>query len=147
MANAVGPWVASYNVYMSGVVEEKNHTPVWILVIAGVLLGAGFWFFGYHTVRALGNRITQLSPTRGFSMELGAAITVLIASRLALPVSTTQCLAGSVMGVALMNLALGAVNWRQMGKIFCGWVLTLPCAGLIAGLLTVMALNAPHWTV
>lgn len=76
-------------------------------------------------MRALGNKITQMSPTRGFSIELGAAITVLLASRLALPVSTTQCLTGSAMGVALMNFDLGAVNWRQLAFIFMGWVSAL----------------------
>lgn len=144
VANAVGPWVAAYNTYQSGSVSSKTPTPVWILVIAGFLLGAGFWFFGFHIIRSLGNRITQMSPTRGYAMELGAAITVLLASRLALPVSTTQCLVGATMGVALMNLDARAVNWRQIAFIFCGWVLTLPCAGLISGLLMVMALNAPH---
>jgi phosphate/sulfate permease len=88
-----------------------------------------------------------MSPTRGFSIELGAAITVLLASELGLPVSTTQCLTGAVLGVALMNLDLGAVNWRQLAWIFGGWVLTLPCAGLISGLLCLMALNTPHFGV
>ncbi|PGH14979.1 hypothetical protein AJ80_05742 [Polytolypa hystricis UAMH7299] len=145
VANAVGPWVAAYETFKAGTVETKTDTPIWILVVAGFLLGAGFWFYGYHIVRALGNKITQLSPTRGFSMELGAAITVLLASRLALPVSTTQCLCGATVGTALMNYDLGAVNWRQLAWIFSGWVLTLPCAGLIAGLLMVMALNTPHF--
>ena len=86
-----------------------------------------------------------MSPTRGFSVELGAAITVLLASRLGLPVSTTQCLVGATMGVALMNYDLGAIHWRQLAWIFGGWVLTLPCAGLISGTLCVMALNAPHF--
>jgi PiT family inorganic phosphate transporter len=86
-----------------------------------------------------------MSPTRGFSAEMGAAITVLIASRLGLPVSTTQCLTGAAMGVALMNFDLKAVNWRQLLFIFGGWVLTLPCAGLISGLLCLMALNTPHF--
>ena len=72
-------------------------------------------------------------------------MTVLMASRLALPVSTTQCLIGATMGVALMNFSLGAVNWRQMLFILCGWILTLPCAGLISGLLLLMALNTPHF--
>ena len=85
-----------------------------------------------------------MSPTRGFSVELGAAITVMLASRLGLPVSTTQCLTGASMGVALMNYDLGAVNWKQLGFIFGGWVLTLPCAGLVSGLICLMALNAPH---
>ncbi|WEW60297.1 hypothetical protein PRK78_005782 [Emydomyces testavorans] len=145
VANAVGPWVAAYETYRAGVVQTKTNTPIWILVIAGFLLGAGFWFFGFHIIRALGNRITQMSPTRGFSMELGAAITVLLASRLGLPVSTTQCLTGATVGTALMNYDLGAVNWRQLLWIFSGWVLTLPCAGLIAGILMLMALNTPHF--
>ncbi|KAI4945656.1 hypothetical protein J4E91_007999 [Alternaria rosae] len=113
VANAVGPWVGSYNTYTTGVVTKEADTPIWILIVAGLLLGIGFWFYGYHIMRALGNKITQVSPTRGFSMELGAAIT--------------------------------AVNWKQVGFIFSGWIITLPGAGLISGLLMVMALNTPHF--
>ncbi|KAI4251806.1 MAG: hypothetical protein LQ352_004652 [Teloschistes flavicans] len=144
VANAIGPWAAAYSTYKANAVATKVPTPVWTLVIAGLLLGAGFWFYGYKIVRAMGNRITQLSPSRGFSMELGAAITVLLASRLGLPVSTTQCVTGATVGVALMNFDLKAVNWRQIAFIFSGWVLTLPCAGLISGLVMGMALNTPH---
>jgi len=146
VANAVGPWVAAYGTWQTGAVTSKTDTPVWILVIAGFLLGIGFCVFGYHIIRSLGNKITQLSPTRGYAMELGSAITVLLASRLGLPVSTTQCLTGAVFGVALMGYDFSAVNWRQLGFIFIGWVLTLPSAGLIAGLLMVMSLNTPHFT-
>lgn len=145
VANAVGPWVAAYQTYRAGEVKTEADTPIWILAVAGLLLGTGFWVFGFHIIRALGNRITQMSPTRGFSMELGAAITVLLASRLGLPVSTTQCLTGATVGAALMNYDLAAVNWRQLLYIFCGWVLTLPCAGLMSGLLCAMALNTPHF--
>ncbi|KAL5337995.1 phosphate transporter [Aspergillus crustosus] len=145
VANAVGPWVGSYNTFRSGIVNTEAGTPIWILVVAGLLLGGGFWFYGYHIMRALGNKITQMSPTRGFATELGAAVTVLLASRLGLPVSTTQCLLGASVGVALMNYDLAAINWRQVAFIFSGWVLTLPCSGLIAGVLCVMALNAPHF--
>ncbi|KAL4781229.1 phosphate transporter [Aspergillus varians] len=145
VANAVGPWAGSYHTFLSGEVNTEATTPIWFLVIAGLLLGGGFWFYGYHIMRALGNKITQMSPTRGFATELGAAITVLLASRLGLPVSTTQCLTGAAIGVALMNYDLASVNWRQIAFIFSGWVLTLPCAGLIAGLLCLMALNTPHF--
>ncbi|KAL4914342.1 phosphate transporter [Aspergillus aurantiobrunneus] len=145
VANAVGPWAGSYHTFNSGEVNTEANTPVWFLVIAGLLLGGGFWFYGFHIIRALGNKITQMSPTRGFATELGAATTVLLASRLGLPVSTTQCLTGAAVGVALMNYDLAAINWRQIAFIFSGWVLTLPCAGLISGLLCVMALNAPHF--
>ncbi|KAL4399732.1 sodium:inorganic phosphate symporter [Malassezia pachydermatis] len=145
VSNAVGPWSAAYDVWVSGLVNSKSGTPVWMLVVAGLLLGIGFWFLGFKIIRQLGNRITQMSPTRGFSIELGAAITVLLASRLSLPVSTTQCLAGAALGVALMNFDTGAVNWRAIVWIFAGWILTLPCAGLISGLLMAMSLNTPHF--
>lgn len=145
VANAVGPWAATYSTWQASQVDTEADTPKWMLAVAGILLGMGFWFFGYHIIRALGNRITQMSPTRGFAMELGAAITVLLASRLSLPVSTTQCLTGATVGVALMNYSLGAVNWKQIAYIFSGWILTLPCAGLIAGLLMVMAVNTPSF--
>jgi len=145
VANAVGPWVAAYNTYQAGVVDSKSPTPIWILVVAGFLLGLGFWVVGWKIVAALGNKITQMSPTRGYAIELGAAITVLLASRLSLPVSTTHCLTGATMGVSLMNFTLEATNWRQLAFIFLGWVLTLPAAGMISGLLMVMALNTPHF--
>lgn len=163
VANAVGPWVASYNTYTSGQVTARADTPIWILVIAGLLLGLGFWgmfaldhrklpsrtnrlpVYGFNVMRSLGNKITQVSPTRGFAMELGAAITVLLASRLGLPVSTTQCLTGATVGVALCNGDVRAVNWKQIAFIFSSWFITLPGAGLISGLLMAMALNTPHF--
>ncbi|RMJ23263.1 Phosphate-repressible phosphate permease [Aspergillus sp. HF37] len=100
VANAAAPWAVVYRTFQSGEVNTKAPTPTWFLVIAGILLGAGFWVYGFHIIRVLGNKITQMSPTRGFSVELGAAITVLLASRLGLPVSTTQCTTGAVLGVA-----------------------------------------------
>src|ERR1700760_4054366 len=60
-------------------------------------------FYGWRIIRAMGSHITQLSPVRGFSVELGTAITVLMASQLGIPVSTTQCLTGALIGVGLMN--------------------------------------------
>ena len=96
-------------------------------------------------MRSLGNRITKHSPTRGYSMELAAAITVLLASRLGLPVSTTQSITGAVLGVALVNYDLRSINWKQLLKILLGWVLTLPVAGLISGIIMGMALNVPAW--
>lgn len=145
VANAVGPWSAVYQTWQQGAVATESPTPVWMLVVAGLLLGLGFWFYGYNIIRAMGNKITQMSPTRGFAVELGAAITVMLASRLGLPVSTTQCLTGAIVGVALMNYDVKAINWKQLAFIFMGWVITLPVAGLIAGLLCVMALNTPHF--
>ncbi|KAJ5128331.1 hypothetical protein N7526_006497 [Penicillium atrosanguineum] len=126
VANAVGPW-PPYTAHSTPVSSRQKHRPQ-----SGSLLSLAY---------SLASGSGSMDIT---SVELGAAITVLLASRLGLPVSTTQCLTGASMGVALMNYDLGAVNWRQLGWIFGGWVLTLPCAGLVAGLICLMALNAPH---
>ncbi|KAJ6189110.1 hypothetical protein N7519_004018 [Penicillium mononematosum] len=145
VSNAIGPFTTEYMTWHSGKTSTKTDTPIWIKAVGGLGLGFGFWTFGYHIMRSLGNRITKHSPTRGFSMELSAALTVLLASRLGLPVSTTQCITGAVLGVALVNMDLRSINWKQLGKIFFGWVLTLPCAGLISGIIMGMALNVPTW--
>ncbi len=145
ISNAIGPFTTEYETWSTGVTSDKTDTPLWIKAVGGLGLGFGFWTFGYHIMRNLGNRITKHSPTRGYSMELGAAITVLLATQLSLPVSTTQCITGAIIGVAVMNRDLRSINWRQLGKIFIGWVLTVPCAGLISGIIMGMALNVPHW--
>lgn len=145
VANAIGPLAAVYQTWQAGEVATETPVPIWILAFAGVTLGLGFWFFGYNIMRAVGNRITQLSPIRGYAIELGSAITVLMASRLGLPVSTTQCLVGASMGVALMNYDLRAVNWRQMAFIAFSWACTLPGAAIISAIITLMAVNTPRW--
>ncbi|KAJ3474525.1 hypothetical protein NLG97_g9807 [Lecanicillium saksenae] len=146
ISNAIGPFTTEYVVWKSGVVNKKSDTPEWIKAVGGITLGVGFWTFGYHIMRNLGNRITKHSPTRGYSMELAAAITVLLASKFGLPVSTTQCITGAVVGVALVNWDLRSINWTQLGKIFIGWCLTVPCAGLVAGIMMGIAINVPQWT-
>ncbi|KAG9252920.1 phosphate transporter [Emericellopsis atlantica] len=145
VSNAIGPFTTEYMTWKSGVTSAKTDTPTWIKAVGGLTLGVGFWTFGYFIMRNLGNRITKHSPSRGFAMELGAAITVLLASKYGLPVSTTQCITGGVVGVALVNWDLKSINWKQLGKIFLGWCLTVPCAGLVAGIIMGMAINVPQW--
>jgi PiT family inorganic phosphate transporter/sodium-dependent phosphate transporter len=145
VSNAIGPWATEYLTWRSGKSSATVETPVWIRAVGGLLLSVGFWTYGYHLMRNLGNKITQHSPTRGYSMEMGTAITVLMASRLGLPVSTTQCITGATLGVALMNFDLKTINGRQVLKIFSGWIVTLPIAGLLAGITIGMALNVPQW--
>ncbi|KAM0714222.1 hypothetical protein Q7P37_010009 [Cladosporium fusiforme] len=145
VSNAIGPFTTEYQTWKSGVTNAETDTPTWIKAVGGLTLGVGFWTYGYHMMSSLGNKLTKTTPTRGYSMELAAAITVLLASRLGLPVSTTQCITGAIIGVALTNGDYKSLNWKQFGKIFLGWVLTVPASGLISGLLMAMALNTPHW--
>lgn len=93
----------------------------------------------------MGNKITYHSPSRGSSMEMGAAITIMIFSQQSLPVSTSMCITGATVGVGLVNGTLKAVNWQRVGLLVFSWIMTIPIAGLIGGLLMGIVLNAPHF--
>jgi PiT family inorganic phosphate transporter len=92
---------------------------------------------GYRVMQTIGTRITQLTPTRGFSAELAAAATVVLASRTGLPVSTTHILVGAVIGVGLAR-GVGAIDLRVIGGIIVSWVVTLPASGILAALIFFM---------
>lgn len=96
-------------------------------------------------MKVMGNKITYHSPSRGSSMEMGAAITILIFSQYKLPVSTSMCITGATVGVGLCNGTFKAVNWQRVGLLFFSWVMTIPIAGLIGGCLMALAVNAPHY--
>jgi sodium-dependent phosphate transporter len=93
----------------------------------------------------MGNKITYHSPSRGSSMEMGAALTVLIFSIYKLPVSTSMCITGSTVGVGLCNFNYRAVNWQRVGLLLFSWIMTIPVAGLLGGCLMGLVLNAPHF--
>ncbi|KAJ2692590.1 hypothetical protein H4R19_006127 [Coemansia spiralis] len=95
-------------------------------------------------MRRLGNGVTYLSPSRGFSAELGTSLTVLTASQIGLPVSTTHCITGAIAAIGLCNGNLRATNWKTLGWCFVSWIVTLPVAGLIAGLVFAFGSNAPN---
>lgn len=146
VSNAIGPYAAIYQVWSSmEIAGKKAAVPIWILVAGACFIVIGLATYGYNIMKVLGNKITLMSPSRGFSMELGASITVILASQYGLPVSTTMCITGSTIGVALCNGDLRSVNWRAIGWIFLGWVLTVPIAGTLAGCLMGIILNAPHF--
>ncbi|PHH78886.1 hypothetical protein CDD82_2786 [Ophiocordyceps australis] len=146
VANAVGPYASIYQIWRSGEIPgKKSNVPLWVLAFGGAGIVIGLWTYGYHIMRNLGNRVTLMSPARGFSMELGSVITVIMATRLKLPVSTTQCITGSIVGVGLCNGDWRAINWRMVAWIYLGWFITVPAAALIAGLLMAFITNAPHW--
>ncbi|KAG6286800.1 hypothetical protein E4U45_008323 [Claviceps purpurea] len=93
----------------------------------------------------MGNKITYHSPSRGSSMEMGAAITVLVFSQYSLPVSTSMCITGATVGVGLCNGTFRAVNWQRVGLLVFSWFMTIPIAGLIGGCLMGILLNTPHF--
>lgn len=145
VANATGPLATVFLVWHTGTANKKASVPLWVLAYGGAAIVIGLWTYGYNIMRNLGNRLTLHSPSRGFSMELGSAVTVVLATRLALPVSTTQCIVGATMGVAFCNGDFKALNWRMIGWCYGGWIFTLPIAGIISGCLMGIIINAPRW--
>jgi sodium-dependent phosphate transporter len=145
VANALGPLSAIYLVWNSGKLEKKSPVPVWLLVYGAAAIVIGLWTYGYNIMRNLGNRLTLHSPSRGFSMELGSALTVVMATRLAIPISTTQCITGATVGVGLCNGDVKSVNWRMVAWIYFGWIITLPVTGTLSGILMGIIINAPQW--
>ena len=110
-----------------GVLAAKADVPVWLVLLgsAGIAIGVMTW--GWRVMDTIGHKITDITPTRGFAAEFGAATTILIFSMpfLAVPVSTTHTLVGAVVGVGLAGGAK-AVDFRVFGKIVSSWVASLP---------------------
>ena len=134
VANGIGPLAAVYSLVQSGgEMAQTSELPLWILVIGGGGIVLGLTTYGYRVMMTIGTKITDLTPTRGFCATLAAAITVVVASRTAMPVSTTHIAVGAVLGVGLAR-GIGALNLQVIRSIFVSWVVTLPAGGMLAAL-------------
>ncbi len=103
VANAVGPLAAIVGALSLGEITAKVVVPIWVLVVGGLGISIGLALFGPRLVRTVGEKITKLNPIRAFCVALSAAITVLIASALGLPVSSTHIAVGGVFGVGFLR--------------------------------------------
>lgn len=130
VANAVGPMAAVIGIISTKTVVAKTAMPSWVLLLGGAGIVLGLATYGFKVMATIGRKITELTPSRGFAAELGAAATVVLASGTGLPISTTHTLVGAVLGVGLAR-GIGALNLRVIGTIFMSWIVTLPAgAGL-----------------
>lgn len=136
VANAIGPVAGIFSIATTGVLDPKAEVPTFLLAIGGLGIAMGCMTWGHKVMRTLGYRITSLTNTRGFSVDFGAATTVLIASKLGLPISTSHTVVGAVIGVGLAR-GLDAVDLSVIKKIIVSWLLTVPAA---AGLSAVIFL-------
>ena len=143
VANSIGPYAAIYTIYRDGAFASKSDVPIWILIGGGAGIVLGLWLFGYRIIDRVGHQLAGITPTRGFAMELGSSITVVLASRLSIPVSTTHCQVGSV---TFGGLADGRknVDLKVLGVIVLSWVLTLPAAGLLSAVLFMFGGYSPR---
>ncbi|KAJ5546085.1 hypothetical protein N7494_003670 [Penicillium frequentans] len=146
IGNSVGPWAAIYSAWSTGdAAASKSPVPVWQLAVLALCISVGLVTYGYNIMKVMGNKITYHSPSRGSSMEMGAAITVLVFSQYSLPVSTSMCITGATVGVGLCNGSFKAVNFQRVGLLLLAWIMTIPIAGTLGGCLMGLFLNAPHF--
>ncbi len=131
VANGIGPLAAVVSIANTGEIAQKSALPIWILLLGGAGIVLGLATMGYRVMRTIGKRITELTPSRGFCAELAAAATVVIASRLGLPVSTTHIIVGAVLGVGLAR-GIAAIDMRVVVGIVTSWLVTLPIGAVLA---------------
>ncbi|XP_068608833.1 sodium-dependent phosphate transporter 1-B [Brachionichthys hirsutus] len=131
VSNAIGPLVALWLVYTTSSVTSNADTPIWLLLYGGVGICAGLWVWGRRVIQTLGKDLTPITPSSGFSIELASALTVVVASNIGLPVSTTHCKVGSVVAVGWLR-SRKAVDWHLFRNIFLAWFVTVPISGLIS---------------
>lgn len=118
-------------VLVSGHIQSKFQVPFWVIVLSASAMGLGTLSGGWRVVRTMGTRLTRLKPRSGFAAETGAALSILLATHLGLPVSTTHVVAGSIAGVGSVQ-RIRAVRWTMAANIILAWVLTIPAAAAVA---------------
>lgn len=134
VANAVGPLAGIVGVIQSGgdmAVGAKSAVPGWVLLLGAVGIVIGLATYGYKVIATIGKEITELTPSRGFAAELATASTVVGASAIGLPVSTTHTLVGAVLGIGIAR-GIGALNLGVIGSIFVSWIITLPAGAILS---------------
>lgn len=146
VSNAIGPLIALYMIYTEGSVMQTTETPILILIYGGIGISVGLWLWGRRVIETIGNDLTKITPSKGFTIEIGAAITVLLASKIGLPISTTHCKVGSVVFVGYVSSKVNqnsntggdltnqesSVDWNLFRNIAYAWVVTVPVTGLLS---------------
>jgi phosphate/sulfate permease len=141
VGNAVGPLASIYEIYSSGNVETTPEIPFWALTLGAGGFVLGIYAMGHRTIDTVGNKITKLTPSRSYATQMGAAVAVLGSSVLGMPVSTSHCLVGAVVGVGLAQRYCGSsggsakLNFKMLQKIVVGWLVTIPLAMLAASII------------
>lgn len=118
-------------VLVSAGFQASFRVPVWVILASSTAIGLGTLSGGWRVVRTMGTRLTRLKPRTGFCAETGAAISILFATALGLPVSSTHAIAGAVAGVGSIQRTR-AVRWTVASNIVVAWVLTIPAAAVVA---------------
>ena len=131
VANSVGPLAAVADMAWTGAVKMQVEVPTWVLIIGGAGIVIGLATYGYRVMHTVGKKITQITPSRGVAADIAATATVLVCSRMGLPVSTTHTLVGAILGIGLAR-GLSGINTKTTGRIFASWFITVPAAAILS---------------
>ncbi|WP_461029746.1 inorganic phosphate transporter [Streptomyces sparsus] len=121
-----------------GALGANADPPMWVIASAGIAIALGTYLGGWRIIRTMGRGLTDIQPPQGFAAQTSSAVTILASSHLGFALSTTQVCSGSVMGSGLGRKG-GVVRWSTANRMFAAWGLTLPAAGLVAALATLLA--------
>ncbi|GAQ87816.1 sodium phosphate symporter [Klebsormidium nitens] len=138
----VGPLTTIWKVYGDGFLAKKVDPPIWVVIIGATGLVIGLATYGYNVTRTMGVQLAKITPARGFCAELATAGTIMFAAQYGLPTSSSQCITGAIVGVALLEGAKG-VNWKIFVTQFVSWVLTLVAVGGFVALIFAQGIYAP----
>jgi PiT family inorganic phosphate transporter len=133
VANGIGPIAAVLSLVDTGTLASKAPVPWWVLLVGGIAIVVGLATYGYKVMETIGSKITELTPSRGYCATLASSATVIVASGLGMPVSTTHIAVGAVMGVGLAR-GIGALDLRVLGNIVLSWFITLPVGAALAAI-------------
>ena len=137
VANAIGPMSAIISVASEGAIGAKSAVSPWVLLIGGIGIVFGLAMLGGRVIKTVGSKITHLTPSLGFSAEMAAASTVVAATYLGFPISTTHTLVGAVIGVGLAK-GVSHLDLSSIGRIILSWVVTIPAGATLTVLFYVL---------
>jgi len=131
VSNAVGPLIAIWMIFQEGAIGSKASPPMWLLFYGGLGISLGLIAFGKRVINTMGHDLTPITPSSGFTIEISSALTVLLASNIGIPISTTHCKVGAIVMVGRYR-AKESVSWSLVKKILLAWFVTVPVSGIIA---------------
>ena len=137
VANAIGPVSAIISVATEGQIGSKAAVNSWVLLLGGIGIVFGLAMLGGRVIKTVGSKITQLTPSLGFSAEMAAASTVVAATYIGFPISTTHTLVGAVIGVGLAK-GVEHLDLKSIGRIVLSWIVTIPAGATFTVLFYVL---------
>ena len=148
VANAIGPFAAIYTIYQTNNIRENSvmeNNAYWMLSAGGVGISLGLLIYGYKIIYAMGTKLCKITPSRGTIISLSSATIIIIGSRLKIPLSTTHCQVGAIVGIGLLEdiKTASGINKRLLFKTAFGWIITCGIVGIMTAGLVLQGVYSP----